>query len=105
MAYRSLEKLINLYDGYRGVFRVGQRDLLLLQEGGELRLLDRYCPHAGQALDQAACIDNTLRCPRHGYCFSLQDGRVLEGACPALRLYPLAFEGNSVGVDEASNGR
>ena len=100
MAYRSLEKLINLHDGYRRAFRVGGSDVLLLQEGGERWLIGRYCPHAGQALDDAAVEGGAIRCPRHGYCFALSDGRALEAPCEPLSVHSLVYEGNSIGLDE-----
>lgn len=104
VAYRALEKLINLHDGYRRVFRAGQRELLLMQEGEERLLIDRHCPHAGQVLDGADCRGGAIQCPRHGFRFSLTDGAVIQGDCEPLRTYPLAFEGNSVGVDDSDLG-
>ncbi len=101
MAYRSLEKLINLHDGYRRAFRVGGGEVLLLQEDGERWLVGRYCPHAGHALDDAAVEAGAIRCPRHGYCFALADGRALETPCGALPVHSLVYEGNSIGVDDA----
>ena len=103
MAFRSLEKLINLHDGYRRVFRVDGREVLLIQEGGSRWLVNRYCPHAGQALDDAAVEGDSIRCPRHGYCFALEDGRPLESPCAALPVYSLIYEGNSIGLDETES--
>jgi nitrite reductase/ring-hydroxylating ferredoxin subunit len=100
VAYRSLEKLINLHDGYRRTFRVDGGEVLLLQENGERWLIERHCPHAGQALDNAAVEGATIRCPRHGYCFSLDHGQALEAPCGALGIHSLVYEGNSIGVDE-----
>ena len=103
MAFRSLEKLINLHDGYRRVFRVGVGEVLLLQEQGERWLIGRHCPHAGQALDEAAVEDGTVRCPRHGYCFSLATGSALEAPCADLPVLPLVYDGNRVGVDDGDS--
>lgn len=100
MAYRSLEKLINLHDGYRKIVSLHGRQLLLLQEEGTLLLIDRHCPHAGQVLDQADVRGDVLTCPRHLMQFSVFDGLPRRGACDALGVYALAYEGNTVGVDE-----
>lgn len=100
MAFRSLDKLVNLADGYRRVFRIDHRELLLIQEGGERWLLDRRCPHAGQQLDGADVGKGRIQCPLHGFCFSLRDGETLLGTCASLRVYGLVYEGNSVGVDD-----
>lgn len=99
MAYRALEKLINLHDGYRRVFRHDNAELLLLQEHGEVRLIDRHCPHAGQRLDSAAVAGAVITCPRHQICFSLEDGRPGNADCPALGIRTLVYEGNSLGID------
>lgn len=100
MAYRALEKLINLHDGYRGVFRTQRGEVLLLQEEGEAFLLARHCPHQEAPLDGASCTDGVIICPRHELAFSLKDGHCINGHCAGLELYPIAYEGNTLGVDE-----
>ncbi|WOJ94064.1 Rieske (2Fe-2S) protein [Congregibacter variabilis] len=100
MAYRQLEKLMNLHDGYRKIVAFQGRQLLLLQENGELHLIDRHCPHAGQVLDQAKVEGELLTCPKHLMQFSTRDGRPSGGACGGLGVYKLAYEGNSVGIEE-----
>ena len=100
MAYRPLEKLINLYDGYRKIVSVNGQQMLLCQEEGALRLVARYCPHQGQALDDAQIASGVLTCPKHQIQFSLADGAPLQALCSALPLRHLVYEGNSVGVDE-----
>lgn len=101
MRFYGLEKLINLHDGYRRSFRIDQHALLLLQEHGECWLIEGRCPHRGHDLLHADLEGSRLRCPRHGYCFSLDDGRVLkatEEPCRALQRYELVYQGNEIGV-------
>ncbi|WP_439101471.1 Rieske (2Fe-2S) protein [Congregibacter sp.] len=100
MAYRPLEKLINLHDGYRKVVHVSGRQALLFQEAGILRLVDRHCPHQGQFLDAALMDKGMLICPKHQVQFSLRDGTPSPGICPSLKIHDLVYEGNSVGIDE-----
>jgi nitrite reductase/ring-hydroxylating ferredoxin subunit len=99
MAYQVLEKLINLHDGYRRVVQVSGQQLLLLQENGTPRLVGRYCPHAGQALDNAGIEGDAIVCPYHQIKFSLISGDPSVKTCRALPIYELVYEGNSVGVD------
>lgn len=100
MTFVRIEQLINLRDGYRRTFRIDHRELFLLEQSGERWLIDRRCPHAGQALDEGEVLAGTIRCPRHGLCFSLHDGRSQEAASEPLRVYDLIYEGNSIGVDD-----
>lgn len=99
MAFRPLEKLINLHDGYRRVFQHDSRQILLLQEDGEVSIIDRLCPHAGQTLDNASVSAGRVVCPRHQLCFSLQSGEEQHLACRALGVHRVVYEGNRVGID------
>ena len=101
MRFYPLEKLINLHDGYRRVFKIDSHALLLLQHDGALHLIQATCPHRAQGLDEAVIQGDQLECPLHGYRFSLRDGTVLrasEEPCRGLKVYPLEYEGNEVGV-------
>lgn len=105
MRYHSLEKLINLHDGYRRVFRIDQHQLLLLQHEGDCYLLEATCPHRGHALEQAAIEfvggQLLLTCPRHHYRFDIVTGELrqaTEAPCRGLRRYDLADRGNELGV-------
>ena len=101
MRFYPLEKLINLHDNYRRVFKIDSHAMLLLQREGELHLIEATCPHREQGLQAAALHGDEIECPRHGYRFSLRDGRVLHAAeesCRGLKVYPLEYEGNEVGV-------
>ena len=100
MAFRALERLINLHDGYRRAFRIDGVEVLLVQEDGQRWIFGRRCPHADQALDQAAISGTCVQCPRHGYRFSLQDGSALGTPCASLPVYTVVYEGNSLGVDD-----
>lgn len=99
MAYLALEKLINLRDGYRKVFRVDGKELLLLQESGQTYLIRRACPHAEMPLDGALVSGDELTCPWHLMRFSLTTGAASHPGCPSLEVLELAYEGNSLGVD------
>ena len=54
MAYRALEKLINLHDGYRGAFRTTRGEVLLLQDEGEVLGSVFLVPGEGKGRDRAA---------------------------------------------------
>ena len=100
MAYRALEKLINLHDGYRRVFRGKNGELLLIQEEGELALIDRICPHREAPLDHGPVGDGCITCPLHRLSFSLSTGENVNGYARPLRVHELVYEGNTLGIDE-----
>lgn len=101
MAYHRLEKLINLHEGYRQVFRVDGIALLLMVEGGKRYLLRNMCPHKGFPLHSGTMSGSRLRCAFHAIEFDLaDDGRCIQHPMqPGVRMYALVYDGNEVGVE------
>lgn len=101
MRFFPLEKLINLRDGYSRQFKIDNLQLLLVQHLGEIHLFESNCPHRSHPFSAADIDRGTLRCPLHQYQFSLIDGKLLhatEEACRGLRIFPVVYEGNEIGV-------
>ena len=101
MRFVPLEKLINLHDGYRREFVIDYQRLLLMQHAGELYLVEARCPHLEHPLVEAWLEDGELLCPLHGYRFNLLTGHLIEATrenCRPLRVWPVAYEGQDVGV-------
>lgn len=99
--YHRLESLMNLAPGYRREFMVSGKQLLLLQEGEQLALVENRCPHQGFSLVDGRVEGGLLTCAAHAVSFSLRDGAVQPGAafkCAALKVYELIYRGNEVGV-------
>lgn len=102
MGFRALEKLINLHDGYRRVFVVDHKSVLLIQEAGKRYLIDAFCPHKDWPFLKAAIEDTVITCPYHGAAFSLKTGENLSACtipCKPIQSYMLAYEGLFLGVD------
>ncbi len=101
MRFQPLEKLINLSDGYSRQFKIDNLQLVLTQRMGEIHIFEANCPHRSHSLSTAVIDAGILRCPLHGYEFSLADGRLLhatEERCRGLRLYPVIYRGNELGL-------
>lgn len=98
MRFLALDKLINLHDGYRRRFKVDHLDLLLLQEQGEVHIVQARCPHQEQSLETAEVEDGVIFCPRHQFGFDLSTGEHIDGHCAALVRFTPIFEGSQVGV-------
>jgi len=67
-------------DGERPIVPVtllGEKLILFRDEGGNLGLMARYCPHRGVDLYYGRLEDNGLRCPYHGWHFDTT-GQCLE---------------------------
>jgi nitrite reductase/ring-hydroxylating ferredoxin subunit len=101
VAFHRLEKLINLYDGYRRVFQVEGKALLLIQEQGRRYLVLNRCPHKDFPLHTGTLNGTRLRCAYHAMEFDLARG----GQCvqhprqPCVQMFPLIYDGNEVGVE------
>jgi nitrite reductase/ring-hydroxylating ferredoxin subunit len=101
MAFVALEKLQQLYDGYRRIFQIRGREWILLQEDGRRYCIANQCPHLHAPLIQASLVNHILRCPSHGIEFDLRSGMPVNPlSCRhALSSLPLIYEANQIGVD------
>ena len=101
MAFVALEKLHQLFDGYRRVFRIGGREWILLQEEGRHYCIANQCPHLQAPLLQASLVNHILRCPAHGIEFDLRSGLPVNPAScrHALSFLPLVYEANQIGLN------
>lgn len=101
MTYFALEKLVNLHDGYRRVFRVDGISLLLIQENGQRYLCRDMCPHKGFPMHTGTMLGSRLRCAYHAMEFDLaRDGRCIQHPLqPGVKMYELVYEGNEVRVE------
>ncbi|HXV79151.1 MAG TPA: Rieske 2Fe-2S domain-containing protein, partial [Candidatus Binatia bacterium] len=61
--------------------------VLLLRRGKQIYAIAETCAHLGGPLSEGKLEDTSVRCPWHGSCFSLEDGRVLEG--PSVHAQPV----------------
>ena len=61
--------------------------VLLVRRGERIYAIAETCSHLGGPLSEGKLEDTSVRCPWHGSCFSLEDGRVLEG--PTVHAQPL----------------
>jgi nitrite reductase/ring-hydroxylating ferredoxin subunit len=101
MAFYRLEKLINLHDGYKRVFRIEGQSLLLIQENGQRYLLRDQCPHKAFPLHTGTLSGTRLRCAYHAMEFDLaRGGRCIQHPSqPGVTMFALLYDGNDVGVE------
>ena len=65
----------------------GGMPVLLVRRSQRIYAIAETCSHLGGPLSEGRLEDFSVRCPWHGSCFSLEDGRVLEG--PAVHAQPV----------------
>lgn len=101
MAFVALEKLVNLYEGYRRTIRIGNTEVMLLQYQGQPYVIGTSCPHMEWSLMFAKISNGAITCSKHGWQFSITDGRPLNvpGKCNPLATYPVIYDGNRIGID------
>jgi nitrite reductase/ring-hydroxylating ferredoxin subunit len=101
MRYYQLARFIDLHDGFRQLYHIEQHRLLLIQEGGERFLIEATCPHREHPLAVADIEGDALRCPLHGYRFSLSSGSLIQATeelCRGLQRYEIVERGTDLGV-------
>lgn len=101
MQYVALEKLINLFDGYRQVFLIQGVEILLLQENGHRYVIQANCPHSDWPMQSAHVMGDIITCSKHGWSFNLYSGRPSNeraGNCK-LTCYKIVYNQNTIGLE------
>ncbi|MGH8420268.1 MAG: FAD-dependent oxidoreductase [Pseudomonas sp.] len=86
----------------RGIqVEVGEKKILLVRHGDEVRAYQAECPHAGAPLADGAVCNGHLICPWHKAQFAISDGHLCEPpALDALIRYPLQVLEDQIHVDD-----
>ena len=81
------------------VVSVSGREILLVNVKGTIYAVENDCPHQGSPMNAAVVKDGYISCPRHGYRFSLTDGRCAEHPECILATFPVQLIGDDILVD------
>ncbi len=81
------------------VVTVAGRELLLVNLKGKIYAVENECPHQGSPMSAAVVKDGYISCPRHGYRFSLTDGRCAEHPDFTLATFPVQLDGDDILVE------
>ena len=81
------------------VVSVSGREILLVNVKGTIYAVENECPHQGSPMSAAVVKDVYISCPRHGWRFSLTDGRCAEHPEYILATFPVQLNGDDILVD------
>ena len=100
MRYIPLESVEKLYDGYRQVFVIENRQLLLIQEKKNRYIIQADCPHVGWPLQNSPISDTVITCTQHGWAFDLETGNPANHRAEncQLMIYSIAYQEGTIGV-------
>lgn len=87
----------------RGLVKIGERKICLVQHNGNLHAFDHLCPHAKHSLLEGKInYQNEIICPLHGYRYSLKNGTEGEQRTNDLRIHQLESrdDGFFLGLNE-----
>ena len=99
MAFYAIDKLHRLYDGYHRALTIAGQELLVVQEAGQVHILQNLCPHMNAPLTYATINAGVIRCPLHGIEFHLNSGSALRSPVGPIRKYPISYDGDMFGVE------
>lgn len=77
---------------------VADQPLLFSRRAGRVSCFDDACSHMGLPLGDGAVEDGILRCPHHGFAYSLQDGSCITAPGVTLIAHPARVVGARVEV-------
>ncbi len=77
---------------------VGGEMIAVFHSGGRYYALEDACPHQGVPLSDGLVEEQAVTCSWHGWRFSLEDGRHLEGTRCRARTFPVRVVGDEIQV-------
>ena len=80
------------------VVSVSGQTILLINVKGTIYAVENECPHQGSPMSAAVVKDGYISCPRHGYQFSLADGKCAEHPDFKLATFPVILNGDDISV-------
>ena len=92
-------KISEVPDFGKKIVSISGREILLVNVKGNIYAVESECPHQGSPMSAAVIKEGYLSCPRHGYRFSLTDGRCAEHPEFALATFPVKLNGDEILLD------
>ena len=71
-------------------------DVVILQQDGRYRAVDRWCPHEDGDMGEGMMYGKSIKCPVHGYIFDLDKGRCLNQFMLKITVYDVRVDGTDL---------
>ena len=95
----SVAKISEIPSFGKKVVSVAGREILLINIKGKIFAVENECPHQGSPLNAAVVREDSISCPRHGYRFSLTDGRCADHPEFVLSTFAVSLDGDNIMVE------
>ncbi|MDD2366791.1 MAG: Rieske (2Fe-2S) protein [Desulfuromonadaceae bacterium] len=95
----AVAKLSEIPNFGKKVISISGKEVLLVNSGGKIYAVENECPHQGSPMNASIVKDGYIACPRHGYRFSLVDGRCAEHPESVLELFQVTLSGDDISVE------
>jgi nitrite reductase/ring-hydroxylating ferredoxin subunit len=89
-------KLSRLEEGRGYIVSVEGIKVALFLCGSEVYAIKNQCPHMGGDLGEGLLTGDVIRCPWHGWKFSIKTGKMPETEVVAVRTYEVKIDGDDV---------
>ncbi len=96
--FRTVARVGEIPEGQGRVFEVDGAMIAVFLDGGAYYAIDDACPHQGAPLSDGIVFDKSVTCTWHGWRFSLEDGRHLDGSRSRVASYPVRVVGDEIQV-------
>jgi nitrite reductase (NADH) small subunit len=96
--FHTVARVGDLSEGQGRLVEVDGRMIAIFFDDGAYYAIDDLCPHQGASLAEGFLCDKSVTCTWHGWRFSLEDGRHLDGSSARVATYPVRVVGDQVQV-------
>jgi len=96
--YYNVAKVGEIPEGEGRPFEIDGQFVAVILDEGVYYAIEDACPHQGAPLWDGVVEAKTVMCNWHGWRFSLEDGRYLDGGTCKVGTYPVRVEGDDVQV-------
>lgn len=96
-------KLVDLPPGESRCVQLGELQLGLFRDNGDLFAIDNLCPHRGAPLHEGFVTDGYVTCPWHQWQFQLNDGVCRNIPNVRVARFPVEVRDGAIWVDVPSS--